>query len=356
MCFFRRRLFELAVPFSLLWMVANFFFLKALSLGDPASCLSLEQLATVFIFLLSIWILPRPPKPEPVSITAHKIGGILCCVVGVVVQAFGDEQQQSTKTASAPLVADGLVIVSAFAAALYMVGLKRYVVSNKPAPATMRVASAPAVTNLMPGANAVFIWLAAIGTVSALLYWPMFPIFDASGLELFEWPGDVAGQAGVGLFLAGSVLSFGFNYSLNVGVSISSPLFIRLVTIVTVPVGLVISAIIHSRNGDSTSGDSNALRVFGALLICFGFVWFAIAFERAPAQSASGTSHPPLHDQQLLSLPARRVRTDGDDSAVQDESTAAPAVDNTGGGAPSDDAESAPDNTAALPPPTEEIR
>jgi len=263
---------------------------KSLSLGDPASCLSLEQLSTFFIFIFSIRVLGE-------SVSYGKVAAVLVCIVGVIVQAFGDERSGNSSSSSprSPLVADALVLVSAAASAVYMVAFKK---------------SLPLIDR-----EGVMIWLGLIGFLTTILYWPFFIILHVTAAE--QWNVPPAGAA-TGWFLCGSFAALMFNFALNWGVSVASPLFFRMVTVVTVPLSFVVSLLLNHDAEDPSTASVTAMRVVGAGLICTGFATFACVVER----ERIGSQHRTRAAAAAAAVEARRRREQrkaGDDSASEQE-------------------------------------
>jgi len=250
----RWQLMSMSLPFTFCWFGANYSFLVALSEGDVASCMSLEQCTTVFIFILSIPILKE-------RVTWQKVLSVLICIGGVVCLAFGDRQENTAKN---PVLGDCLVLISSFAAAVYMVAFKKY----------LPPFSLPALT----------IWLGAIGIVNVVLFSPLLMIADLTGWEVFGWP-DPGWPAA--LLVLSSLCSFIANWLLNFGIVVSTPLFVRVSIICAIPITFVVSMLI-----DHTS--PSWMRLVGASMIVLGFVAFAFASER------STTSMPATEDHGLL--------------------------------------------------------
>jgi hypothetical protein len=104
--------------------------------------------------------------------------------------------------------------------------------------------------------------------------------------------------------VVGSFGSFFFNYTLNLGVSRATPLFFRLVTVATVPLSFALTAILavtSDPESEAASASVTALRVSGALMICAGFVLFAVMAEREQRAfvliAAQGQAQPPDNQQ-----------------------------------------------------------
>ena len=73
------------------------------------------------------------------------------------------------------------------------------------------------------------------------------------------------------------ILALAFNYCLNFGMILTSPLFMRVIIICGVPASFVVNIFV---SGIPEMGWPVFLRVLGALLIVTGFVWFTFGSYR----------------------------------------------------------------------------
>jgi hypothetical protein len=121
-------------------------------------------------------------------------------------------------------------------------------------------------------------------------------IANVVGWEVFRWPSGTVW----GMLCLMVLFSFAFNYALNFGISLTSPLFMRIVLACGVPVSFVLNAIAYG------FGDLFWLRASGASAILAGFSLFLVAYwndEKAAAPPP--TSTPPR--QRNVSDVARNV-------------------------------------------------
>ena len=92
-------------------------------------------------------------------------------------------------------------------------------------------------------------------------------IADLSGWEEFAWPSWTV----LALIVASGIGSLGFNYTLNWGIILMSPLFMRVAVVCGVPASFAVDLILHGPDSEVW------LRVVGALVILAGFATFVTA-------------------------------------------------------------------------------
>jgi len=230
-----RKNIRLAPLFALYWYLANYLFVWGLSETNVASSLCIEQIATVFVFILSVLFLK-----ETASI--GKTLSVLICIGGVVMVAVSDKRNYSD--GRAPLMGDILIIGSACATAAYMVTYKK-VMQN----------------TYISSMNAL---LGFIGLCNLLLFWPLFVILHYARIEPLHAITPVAW----GIFFASCTLSFLFNYLLNLGIFFTSPLFFRVGQICSIPASFVLEVVF-------LKGSYAVLRMVGAGVVVVGFCLFS---------------------------------------------------------------------------------
>ena len=80
------------------------------------------------------------------------------------------------------------------------------------------------------------------GLTIVTLFWPFFFILDAAGIEKFEWPNhDVWMMLGINMSL-----DCCFNLLLLLGINMTSPLFISVGSLLTVPASILSDKIAHN--------------------------------------------------------------------------------------------------------------
>lgn len=230
------RLWALSVPFTVLWLAANSLFTLALPLTNLASVISLEQASLIFVFFLSICFVKE-------KITIMKICSVIVCTGGVIFIALSDSA--NLRGGKDAVVGDLLIIGSTMATALYMVFYSKY------------VGQVPIFV--------IFTFLGCIGLTNLVFWWIGIVILNFTQVEV--WEPLQAGLA-VFIFFAGGILSLLFNTFLNVGIIWSSPLFMRVALILTVPVSFIVDLILGH--------PFNWLRLVGAIIIVLGSVMFSL--------------------------------------------------------------------------------
>ena len=184
--------------------------------------------------------------------------------MGSVAVAFSDKSGSGYNA----LLGDMLVIGSTVATATYMILYKRLM------------------SDLSLGS--VNILLGSIGIATLILFWPgivrnsrvLVPAFSNHNCDLFKlqlvcdfghWEtfSLPKNRDTWTLFIASSITNILFNVTLNYGIFNTSPVFMRVATICSIPTSFFIDLIVFKVK-------LNWLRAFGALLIVFGFVVFSI--------------------------------------------------------------------------------
>jgi len=146
-----KKLFLTAFPFSFLWFGANYTYSLAFGYTSVASILSIEQLATVLVFILSIFLLKD-------KFNFFKALFLSICIAGVIMIAVSDKQGHNG------LIGDGLMIISTINTALYMVLFKKQFQNH--------------LSPIQVGA-----FLGFIGIWIFLVYWPGIFIVHFTGFE-----------------------------------------------------------------------------------------------------------------------------------------------------------------------------
>eukprot|EP01113_Clastostelium_recurvatum_P038680 TRINITY_DN5810_c0_g2_i1.p1 TRINITY_DN5810_c0_g2~~TRINITY_DN5810_c0_g2_i1.p1 ORF type:complete len:423 (-),score=56.28 TRINITY_DN5810_c0_g2_i1:14-1231(-) len=244
-----RRVFVIAIPFSITWMISNYFFTLALRHTDTASALAIEQVATVFIFILSIIFL---------KMTIHwkKCLSLLICIGGVMMVAIGDSLMMENDNSNdkddvdAPnrLLGDIFVVTCAAAAACYMVFFAKFMGDH------------------IQSLESVCVWLGTIGVIVCLTMWPILIIFHFTNFELFELPHSTES---IILFIIHIICAGFFNYLLNYGIMRVSPLYMRVVTICSLPVSFLLSYFAFNVK-------FLWWNVFGIILVLIGFTAYSV--------------------------------------------------------------------------------
>jgi hypothetical protein len=95
-------------------------------------------------------------------------------------------------------------------------------------------------------------------------------ILDVTGAERFEWPG---GGATTAVLVVSAATTIGFNYFLNWGIVLSTPLFMRVTTACAIPASFVLDIVLIGVT-------VNWIRIGGAVLVLVGFFMFSVVQHR----------------------------------------------------------------------------
>eukprot|EP00026_Physarum_polycephalum_P010491 Phypoly_transcript_10655.p1 GENE.Phypoly_transcript_10655~~Phypoly_transcript_10655.p1 ORF type:complete len:372 (+),score=40.13 Phypoly_transcript_10655:82-1197(+) len=220
--------------FTIFWYLANYLFVWGIAYTNVPSSLTIEQLATVFVFILSVIFLKEVA-------TIGKIMSVLICIGGVILVAFSDKK--NINEGRSPLKGDLLIVGSCCATALYMVTYKRVVGHTD-------VAS-------------VNTLLGFIGLCNCLFLWPVFTLLHFLDSE----PINPHNAPAWGILVASAALSFCFNYLLNLGIFFTSPLFFRVAQICSIPASFAVGLVLGDR--------FVWMQMLGGLIVIIGFSLFS---------------------------------------------------------------------------------
>jgi len=256
-----RNLLRTGLPLSLLALAANVAFLEALSRTSLASALSIEQSATLFALVLSIVFLKA-------SFLRTQLFSVLLSIMGVVLISLADRNQSSR------LVGDVLALVSAIAAASYIVMFKLKVESACDGDALALIG--------------------AVGMWNLILLFPWAILLHFADIEPIRAPSEM----NAGLIMILLLVVFLFNVGTNVGVALTSPVFMRLAATCSIPLSNVIQIF-------QTKKFPSVMQIAGYFLVLIAFILFALV----PSQQ---NSDGPLLNASRGSNENRGV-VDGDD-------------------------------------------
>lgn len=118
--------------------------------------------------------------------------------------------------------------------------------------------------------------LGVVGIASLLFMWPLFFVFDATGVEPFEWPSPAKTR----MLVLSAVLDAVYNAALLFGIGITSPLWTSLGTILVVPASMLADWGIH---GATVSGQAGG----GIAAILVGFTILQVPLPPAYSRPVS---------------------------------------------------------------------
>lgn len=128
-----------------------------------------------------------------------------------------------------------------------------------------------------------FMTLGMVGLFHSLLNWPGILILDATGVETFEWPEARAAES----LLVTTVMDSAFNVLLLCGIALTSPLFISVGTLLTIPASILSDWIVHGRVMDGGALGGVAMIAVGFLLLTYA-EWREERERRRQAEHKSG--------------------------------------------------------------------
>eukprot|EP01125_Pyxidicula_operculata_P017475 TRINITY_DN6117_c0_g1_i1.p1 TRINITY_DN6117_c0_g1~~TRINITY_DN6117_c0_g1_i1.p1 ORF type:complete len:255 (-),score=35.69 TRINITY_DN6117_c0_g1_i1:108-872(-) len=207
---------------------------------DIASVLSLSQCSVVWVFILSIIFLKEP-------VTYIKVVSIMACMGGGIIVGFSEGGPSASLPSSLTqsIIGDIFIVASTVAAAVYLVLYKKFLL------------------NLPIGG--IFLFLSFIGFTSTSLFWPLILIFNAVEYETFASPTLEI----LPWLLGRAFLMLGYNLLLNLTVMWTSPLFMRVVLMLTVPTSFIVDVVFIGT-------PFKWMKLVGAIFIVAGFLCFVL--------------------------------------------------------------------------------
>ncbi|EGD80814.1 hypothetical protein PTSG_01400 [Salpingoeca rosetta] len=199
--------FRLVLPFCLLWVLANYLYVKALGLITATDVTAVFSATPAVVYILSLLLLHERLALLKVLAVALAIGGVLLIALA---------QHVNGVSAGGVL----LTLGASVCAATYKVFFK--------------------VTLGDAGLHTVVALLAALAAINIVLVWPFWLILQETDAEPFEWA--VVPWS----YLCGSAaLALAFNFLVNFGVAYTFPLFVSLGTVVGIPLNAAADAVFH---------------------------------------------------------------------------------------------------------------
>ncbi|KYQ92460.1 hypothetical protein DLAC_06443 [Tieghemostelium lacteum] len=220
---------------SILFVLLNVVWMEGLTMTEVSTSSALYQSATIWVFLFSIFILKE-------KITILKCISVVLFIAGVVGITLADmTSEDHNKQYPNAVTGDILMIISAVLWALY------------------EVMTTKLVGNL--NRTVVHTFLGLVGLYDMVLGIPVIFILSETGFEPFAFPTPKT----FGMMLLNTAFSFGLNYLVNWGLSITSPLFVRAGELMCIPTTLVFDLIVKHIYFPLVS-------IPGFLLIVAGFI------------------------------------------------------------------------------------
>eukprot|EP01138_Halocafeteria_seosinensis_P012994 gb/GECG01013272.1/.p1 GENE.gb/GECG01013272.1/~~gb/GECG01013272.1/.p1 ORF type:complete len:454 (+),score=40.94 gb/GECG01013272.1/:1-1362(+) len=133
-------------------------------------------------------------------------------------------------------------------------------------------------SNILIQAEASMCMLALIGFYTLVLMWPIFPLFNATKVEIWQWPSKEHLQ-----ILTGNAFMDGFyNVVLLYGIMLVSPLFMSVGTMLVVPVSIFVDHFVHDTKLSPEA-------IGGVVCIVMGFISLNFPITRTALRVVSQT-------------------------------------------------------------------
>lgn len=108
-----------------------------------------------------------------------------------------------------------------------------------------------------------------MGIFTLVTLWPVFLVLHYSGVEPLEWPSGPKGR----MLALSAALDTLYNVALLFGISVTSPLWMSVGTVLVVPATMIADFIVHNVTVGAMAGG-------GIALILIGFVVMQLPFKR----------------------------------------------------------------------------
>jgi len=228
------RVFTIAFLFAVLSYASGLFWYESIPLTTIGVNTAIYQSSCIFIYIFSIILLKE-------KITLGKILSVIICVVGVVlVTVFGQNStgtQQNTVVGFIWVLASTLVY--SLAETLYGKLIHTQDVSW----------------------HFSFLFLGMMGSITVLFLWPIVVIVHYTKVEVWEFPSLFV----LGYYVLYAFLDTIFNVGFFIGIHLTSPLFMAVGTLLTIPLSVVVDKLWHNINLPWTS-------YVGMVLVILGFL------------------------------------------------------------------------------------
>ena len=216
-----------ALPFTLLWVAANYLYVKALGLITATDVTAVFSATPAVVYVLSLLLLKERVSLLRSLSVALAIGGVVLIALAQRVEGIN---------------VGGVVLTlgASLAAASYKVFFK----------VTLGDARLHTVASL----------LVLLSSLNIALLWPIWLALKLTSQEPFAWGtvpwADLCGSAALGLL---------FNFLVNVGVAYTTPLFVSLGTVVGIPLNAAADAVFR---GVAIS----PMQIAGCCLVTLSFI------------------------------------------------------------------------------------
>lgn len=133
-------------------------------------------------------------------------------------------------------------------------------------------------TGILLQLEASMLMLSTIGFFTLTLMWPIFPLFNATKVEIWEWPSASKLEE----LTANAIMDGTYNLLLLYGIMLSSPLFMSVGTMLVVPVSIFVDHFVH---GTKLSPEA----ILGVCFIVLGFICLNFPITKSKLKVVSKT-------------------------------------------------------------------
>jgi len=254
--FWLRRI-KIVCPFSLIAFGAGYTWYLSLQHTTISLNTTIYNANVAVVFVLSVFLLKE-------HVSLPKIIAVLFCGGGVVLEAFAptssDDQGESD------VIGVLIVLLSMFLFSVYEVVFKKFEEGGHEDNSINTNSVQPQNPSTVNASDALII-LSLIGLWNCILVPILVIIWNFAGWETFEWPPSAAVW---GQIIANGALDGMYNCALLVGITVSSPLFMSMGCLLSIPISIFIDVL---RKQFIVSGFS----IGGSLCIVIGFVLLSLS-------------------------------------------------------------------------------
>jgi len=216
---FTRKL-AVALCINPLMIACGYTWYLSLPLTSVSANTGIYNSAPVFVYIFSVLLLKE-------RLTLMKVASVLVCIGGVILMSIASHQQEKS-SGKGSVLGYALVVGSTLLYGLYEVLYKKFALHEE-------TTSAQSTFDTM-------LFLGLTGAATILMFWPIILILNATHWEIFDFPiWDVWVY-----LLSNGGLDCVFNIFLLLGIMLTSPLFISVGSLLTIPASIVADRIFHS--------------------------------------------------------------------------------------------------------------